>query len=156
MKFLFGLAVLFSLTFSILSYSNDGFKLKGRASLTYYFWDVYDINYLENSDKDIKVIKLKYLRDIDKDISQKGWSESLAHLKDSEKELKWFKKNCVDLKEGDELALYRIGSDKVRIEKNGKIITEETSSTKLNELIHYPWIGEKPIDKKIKKKLLGK
>ncbi|POB13468.1 chalcone isomerase family protein [Halobacteriovorax sp. DA5] len=133
--------------------SND-LRLVGKGVLSYFVWDVYEVSYLTSVDKKVELIKIKYLRDIDKSLSQKGWRESLKNYKDVDKQLKDLVESSVDVTEGDIISIYKINGDDVIIKKNEKVILEKKDDKKLYSLAHAPWIGEYPVDSDLKRDLL--
>ena len=72
----------FTKTISIL---NKEYKLVGHSLLEYSFFklDVYWISYYKSSKSNQSLLKIIYARDIERDVSNKGWDESLKNnLKD--------------------------------------------------------------------------
>ena len=86
-----------------------------------------------------------------------GWEQGLEKYGDSQEvknAVKWFKSTADDIKEKDIIEIIT-SKDKVIFYKNGKPTHESTDNT-IIKLALAPWIGKYPIDKKIKKELLGK
>ena len=159
MKTTFLLFLNLSIVSSVFAFSTSDHLAKkyveiGNGKLSYYFWDVYHVTYSKSEDKTTEIIKLKYLRDIDKDLTQRGWDESLSHLEKIDPQLNWLKSKAVDVVEGDEIEIFRVGKENIFITKNRKVIASKEKDQKLNSIIHYPWIGKKSINKKLKKQLL--
>lgn len=146
--------VLLGLLTFYASAANSELRLIGKGTLSYFIWDVYEVSYFKNSSDDVELLKIRYLRDIEKKLSQKGWQESLKHYDDIENQLKAFVESSVDVKEGDIISIYKLNGDQVVIKKNDKIILERKDDKKLYGLAHAPWIGEFPVDSDLKRDLL--
>lgn len=118
--------------------------------------DIYRINYYK-TEKDSEKLTLKYKVDVKKEYSQEGWQKSLKYYLSKgnayKEKLKWITKNCVDLKKGD-LFIIEKKEGTVFLRKNNKLIAKIKDPI-IAEMILSPWIGPKPIDKKIKKELLN-
>ena len=127
----------------------------GAGVLSYIFWDIYQVNYFKNSNKDTTVIELVYLRDVEKKHSVSGWKKSIGHLENIDIQLEWLINNTTDIKKGDRLAICRVGDDKVMLRKNGTVYAEK-NDIRLNKIVHEPWIGKDPINDSLKWKLLGR
>ncbi|MFG1492819.1 chalcone isomerase family protein [Halobacteriovorax sp. GFR7] len=134
--------------------SSDQLRLIGKGTLSYFIWDVYEVSYFKNSSDKVELLKIRYLRDIEKKLSQKGWQEALKHYDNIESQLKAFVESSVDVKEGDIISIYKLNGDKVVIKKNDKVILERRDDKKLYSLAHAPWIGEYPVDSDLKRDLL--
>ena len=148
----------FTKTISIL---NKEYKLVGHSLLEYSFFklDVYWISYYKSSKSNQSLLKIIYARDIERDVSNKGWDESLKNnLKDKfssyKKEIAWLKSKTPNCKENDVLVLLKEESSGFIIH-NGTIIAT-TNDKRVLELFHLPWIGPIPIDEELKSNLLGK
>lgn len=131
-------------------------KLIGKALLEYSIFkiDVYDIAYYEVENPIGSLIELKYKRDIDRDVSIKGWSAGFKKLK-ADEQLKWLSDKTIDMKENDIFRIWRLPNNVTRLEKNG-VNVGESNDPKLHEVVHLTWIGEFSVDEDLKKKLLGK
>lgn len=136
----------------------DELKLVGKAMAEFSIFkiDIYEISYLKN-ETDTDELVLDYKRDIKAKYSIMGWEEGLKHLFKSdpiyEEKFKWIKQQVVNLKKGDKYVIRREGN-KVTILKNGNKISSIKDDL-IAMMVIEPWIGKKPIDLKIKKKLLG-
>lgn len=133
----------------------SNFKEVGKGILTYIFWDVYEVTYLKSDNGQNEIMKIKYLRDIEQDLSKRGWTESLAHIKDADKQIEWLRESTVNIKKGDLLTLSRSNGENVSISYNGKIISKKNNDKKLYRLIYEPWLGDKPVDEDLKQELLS-
>ena len=136
------------------SAANSDLRLIGKGTLSYFIWDVYEVSYFKHSSDKVELLKIRYLRDIEKKLSQKGWQEALKHYDNIESQLKAFVESSVDVKEGDIISIYKLNGDKVVIKKNDKVILERRDDKKLYSLAHAPWIGEYPVDSDLKRDLL--
>lgn len=124
----------------------------GQARLEYYFWDVYDIGYYKGHKTE--TIRLEYLRDVKKSISIEGWETSLKEFKSIDLELNWLRSVSTNMKKGDKLDIVKKEPSHISFYKNNELLKKIDSVT-LYKLVHYPWIGAKPIDEAIKKKLVS-
>ncbi|WP_419172520.1 chalcone isomerase family protein [Halobacteriovorax sp.] len=138
----------------VMAKMDKDFKLVGEGVLSYYFWDVYKVSYFKSIVSDDELIKITYLRDVERKHSQAGWDESLGKLKGVEKQLEWLKNNAVDVKEGDVLAIYKLNGSDVIIQKNGETISSKKDDKKLFSIVHSPWIGPQSVDEDLKEKLI--
>ncbi|EPZ49890.1 hypothetical protein M902_0866 [Bacteriovorax sp. BAL6_X] len=129
-------------------------RLVGKGTLSYFIWNVYEVSYFKNSSDNVELLKIRYLRDVDRTISQEGWRESLKKYDNIEKQIKLFVDSSVDVKEGDVISIYKLNGNKVVIKKNDKVILESTDDKKLYFLAHAPWLGEYPVDSGLKRDLL--
>ena len=68
--------------------------------------------------------------------------------------ISWVEENTNDMKKGDVFSMF-IENEKVSLFHNGKFLASSTDPN-VAKIIHFPWIGEKPLDEDIKNKLLGK
>lgn len=147
----------FTPTISIL---NKEYKLVGKSLLEYSFFkiDVYWVSYYKSSKSNHSLLKFVYARDIKKDVSNQGWSESLKeNLKEKfssyKKEIAWLQSKTPDFKEKDVLVILKEGSTGFIIH-NG-VVKAKTKDKKILELLHLPWIGPAPINDELKSNLLG-
>ncbi|MCO4794854.1 MAG: fatty acid desaturase [Bacteriovoracaceae bacterium] len=133
-------------------------KLIGKALLEYSFLkiDVYEISYYKGKN-DYEEIVLDYKINVKRKHSQEGWKVGLKPTLEkngiTEEQVSWVYQNTVDLKKGDKLSLIK-QKNKVTLLKNNETIASIEDKV-IAKLIHYPWIGETPIDEKLKKSLLG-
>ncbi len=144
-------------TFSVasaLSATEHKFKMTGKAKLNYWFWDIYEISHHAHQKEKIQLLKLKYLRDVEKKYSEEGWEVGLKPLENKEV-IKWFKNISPSMKEGDTLEIIKQHPNITIIKHNDKTIAKSNKND-IFQAAHYPWIGKEPIDKKLKNKLLGK
>ena len=148
------LKYLIILILSQLSFSQD-FQLVGKTmgkySMLFVKVDIYKVAYYK-SDNNISDIRLKYMRDVKKKFSNMGWKAGLKHIKDLSK-LQWIFDNSPDNKKGDEFIIRKFPK-KVQFIKNSKIIAE-TNDPNIIDAAHDPWIGPRPVKKRVKKILLG-
>jgi len=160
MKLLTALIYFFTFTASFANdfLKMDEFVLRGEALLevTLLKIDVYRAKlYHSNNDKKVLVLELNYLIDVEKKHSLMGWQEGFKPLDTDlyKNAMNWIYKNTIDLKKGDKFSIWK-KENKVRFYHNQKL-TAELEDPKVSFLVTYPWIGDKPIDEKIKKNLLG-
>lgn len=134
-------------------------KLVGKSLLEFSIFkiDVYEISFYKG-DTGVEEIHLDYKIDVEKKHSLTGWNKSLEHITSKNPKMKeklnWILSNTNDYHKGD-LVVLRKEDNKVSLLKNQKIIAQ-TEDAQIANIIFEPWIGAKPIDKKIKKQLLGK
>lgn len=138
------------------SYGTDD-VLVGTYLLEYSVFkiDVYQISYFRG--KNAEKLVLDYKRPVEKKYSIEGWKVGLKDkLKDKnfESKIKWLYDHTVDLEKGDTFTL-RKTSSALEILKNEKLLGK-TSDPAIIALAFEPWLGEKPVDKKLKSALLGK
>ena len=135
-------------------------KMVGKAMLEYsiFKFDVYEISFHKNESGE-DMLQLVYQRDIKKEHSIMGWEEGMKPLLKKKPEhtdkFKWFITNTFEMKEKDVFQIKRSSDFTVSLIKNNKLIAKKTDSD-LYEMAFYPWLGEKPVDAKIKRKLLNK
>lgn len=147
--------VIFLLTLN--SYAGD-MKLIGKAMLEFSVFkiDVYEISYYKGPNNTEELL-LDYKREVEKKYSIQGWEKGLQPVLEKSPNLqekaKWLIESAITLKEGDKLIL-RKQQDNVTILKNEKVISK-IKDQQIADLLFYPWLGEKPIDQDLKKKLLG-
>lgn len=99
---------------------------------------------------------LDYKTKVKKKYSVEGWKVGLKHkLKDNtlEPKIQWLLDHTVDLDKGDQLTLIKAPS-KLEIYKNEKLIGN-TEDKSIIDLAYEPWLGEQPVDEKLKSALLG-
>jgi len=141
-----------------LSINTQAKQLIGKALLEYSIFkiDVYEISYFKDKEGYEEIV-LDYKIKVKRKHSQEGWKTSLEEpMKKaglSQRQISWIYQNSVDMNKNDTLSLIR-QKDKVTILKNKKLIATITDKV-IAKLILDPWIGEFPIDKIIKYKLLG-
>ena len=134
-------------------------ELRGEAliEVTIFKIDVYTAKYYTSVDKEhLAVLDLHYLMDVKKSLSIKGWKEGFKKLdkKKYGQAMNWIFENTISVKEGDIFSI-KVEKDKVSLILNKNIVATSTDPN-VRFLAHYPWVGERPIDKKVKNKLLGK
>jgi len=143
------------LTICQLGFSQD-FQLvgetMGKFSMLFMKVDIYKVAHYK-SNEGVSDIRLKYMRNIKKKFSNMGWKAGFKHIKDLSK-VQWIFDNSPDNKKGDEFIIRKFPK-KVQFIKNGKMIAE-TNDPNIINAAHDPWIGPRPVKKKIKKILLGK
>lgn len=134
-------------------------KLIGKSLLEFSIFkiDVYEI-YFYKGENNLEEIHLNYKIDVEKKHSLTGWNKSLEHLTSKDPKLKskleWILSHTNDYSKGDKVILRRKASE-VSLIQNDKLIAK-TDDAAIASIIFEPWIGEKPIDKDIKRELLGK
>ena len=135
----------------------EDLKFRGKAliEVTIFKIDVYEASYRSNIKLNKTLLELKYLMNVEKKLSIKGWTEGFKPLdkKIFKEAISWVEKNTNDMKKGDVFSML-IENKKVSLFHNGKFLASSTDPNVAN-IIHYPWIGDKPLDKEIKNKLLG-
>lgn len=153
------ISILFlALSFNALAKNSD-LELIGKAMAEFSIFkiDIYEVSYLKNKDGREELV-LDYKRDIEKKYSIMGWEEGLKHMikdtPENKPKYEWITNQTVDLAKDDKFTIRREG-DKVTMLKNGRKIAS-TEDKMIARMAFEPWIGKKPIDKKIKNKLLGK
>ena len=102
------------------------------------------------------ILKFKYLRDVKRKYSQKGWDVGLKRnlgtkIRGYKSELDWLKDNTFNIKKDDVIIFY-VDNNKLNIYKNNEIFAK-TINDKLTNIVFLPWIGKKPITKKCKENL---
>ena len=132
-------------------------KLVGTALAEFSIFkiDVYQISYFKGKSGHEEMV-LDYKTNVKKKYSIMGWEEGLEHVLKAKPEYKpkydWIIGQVVDLKKGDKFVI-RKNAEKVSMLKNDKLIGEITDPI-IASLVFEPWIGSKPVDKDLKKKLL--
>ncbi|MDA8791829.1 chalcone isomerase family protein [Bacteriovoracaceae bacterium] len=153
--------IILSLLLSInLAYAKELTKI-GSALLEYdvlfFSVDVYEITYFRN-DMGNEELVLDYKVDVEKKHSIEGWNVGLDHLfkeKPVYKEkAKWILNNTIDLKDGDKFVIRKNIHEVILIKNNQEMA--KVIDPIIAEMIFEPWLGKKPIDKKIKSKLLNR
>lgn len=143
----------------IFSFVTEAKTLIGKALLEYSIFkiDVYEVSYYKGENS-LEELHLDYKRDVVRKHSIAGWEKGFEPIikKDPsmKEKLKWVMDKTVDYDKGDLVILRRVG-DEVKILRNDKVIAE-TKDAVIASYLFAPWIGEEPIDKEIKQKLLGK
>ncbi len=151
------LFIMLILSLSSLSTFASEFRLVGSHLLEYSMFkiDIYQISYFKSSNAEKLVLDYKY--PVKKEHSIEGWKVGLKHKINEEENLKkaqWLFDHCYDLKKGDQLTLVkREGNLEIYLndELKGK-----TKDEKILALAFEPWLGEAPVDLKLKDSLLGK
>ncbi|TNF29114.1 MAG: hypothetical protein EP319_07640 [Deltaproteobacteria bacterium] len=152
------LFVLF-ISFSIKTAVAQERQMIGTALLEYSIFkiDIYQISYFKGPNG-VEELELDYKTNVKREYSQEGWKvglEPIIKAKDLKPEqIKWIYDNTVDLAKGDKLII-RKDKNQVTLLKNGQPVAEIKDDL-IASLIHYPWLGDRPIDEKLKSKLLGK
>lgn len=160
-KIIFLFLVLFYST-SILSVDQAQLTHIGSSKLEYGFFsiDLYNLSYFKNKNGQQRLLKLQYLRDIASKHSKKGWSEGFKSnlTKNRHKysmQIRWILDNTPDMHKGDIFQIYLKGKNETLFIKNKKILAH-SKDPKVQYLAHLPWLGPIPVDKGVKKELLGK
>jgi hypothetical protein len=150
--------LIFSLFFSAASWADKPeFQLIGKYLLEYSFLkiDVYEISYLKSATGTEKLV-LDYKMGVKKKHSIEGWKVGLKH-KESNPELtqkiQWIHEHTADMEKGDRLSLVR-SAGTLEMFKNDSSIAKVADPV-IAELAFEPWLGEPPIDAKLKASLLG-
>lgn len=134
-------------------------KMIGTALLEYSIFkiDIYQISFFKGPE-DVEELVLEYKTNVKREYSQEGWKVGLEPIVKQKQlkpeQIKWIYDNTIDLAKGDKLTI-RKKKDQVTLLKNGQQVATIKDEL-IASLIHYPWLGDKPIDDKIKAKLLGK
>ncbi len=146
------------LSFTVKAEETEQKKMIGTALLEYSIFkiDIYQISYFKGT-KGLEELVLDYKTNVKREYSQEGWKVGLAPvIKEKSlkpKQIQWIYDNTVDLAKGDKLTIRKV-DDEVTLLKNGKAIASIKDKL-IASLIYYPWLGDQPIDQKIKKELLG-
>lgn len=151
-----GLVLIFM---AVLSFNLSAKEQKvGEGVLEYSIFkiDLYKVSYYRGPSKQERLV-LTYYRDIKREHSQKGWKVGLAPIVKKmglkESDYSWPLTNTVDAVKGDVLEIEKSGN-KVTLSKNGQKYAS-IDDPLVAKLIFYPWLGDKPIDRSLKSKLLG-
>ena len=132
------------------------FRGKALIEVTIFKIDVYEASYRTSKRLDTKLLELTYLMDVERKLSLKGWKEGFKPLdkKVYKEAISWVEENTNDMKKGDVFSML-IDNKKVSLFHNGRFLASSTDPNVV-KIIHFPWLGEKPLDEDIKNKLLGK
>ncbi|MBK24640.1 MAG: hypothetical protein CME70_11650 [Halobacteriovorax sp.] len=136
----------------------DELKMVGTALAEFSIFkiDIYQISYFKGKNGK-EELHLDYKREVKKKYSIMGWEEGLEPFLKKNPEHKdkynWIINQVVDLKEGD-LYVIRKENTKVSMLKNGKLVGEIDDKI-IASMVFEPWLGEVPVDKDLKKKLLS-
>lgn len=133
------------------------YKQVGTYLLEYSIFkiDVYQITYFKAADAEKLV--LDYKVDVEKKHSLEGWKVGLKHKLDKpeyKEKAQWLFDHTVDMKKGDKFELVK-SNGTLEFFRNSQSIGK-TSDPVIVELAFEPWLGEKPVDDKLKASLLGK
>lgn len=133
------------------------YKQVGTYLLEYSIFkiDVYQISYFK-ADKAEKLL-LDYKVDVKKEHSLEGWKVGLKHKldkKEIQEKAQWLFDHTVDMKKGDQFSLIKENGS-LELYRNSKLIGK-TNDPAVMDLAFEPWLGEKPVDEKLKAALLGK
>lgn len=101
-------------------------------------------------------LKFRYLRDVKKKYSVKGWNIGLKRNLGSKfinhkNEIDWLEQNTFFIKKNDLVVIF-VNNGEITFYKNNEIMAR-TQNMKLAKIIFLPWIGKKPITKNCKKNL---
>lgn len=136
----------------------DELKMVGTALAEFSIFkiDIYQISYFKGKNGK-EELHLDYKREVKKKYSIMGWEEGLEPFLKKNPEHKdkynWIINQVVDLKEGD-LYVIKKENTKVSMLKNGKLVGEIDDKI-IASMVFEPWLGEVPVDKDLKKKLLS-
>ncbi|NVK26383.1 MAG: chalcone isomerase family protein [Gammaproteobacteria bacterium] len=168
-KHILVMLVLFAST-SALS-SNDADKLSlnglnqlGKAKFSFMFWDVYESQlyttsgvYPMTTENEQLVLKIKYLREIDKDDLVENTVEQWQHLGISDKQYSPYisKLNALwpDIKKHDELAI-KIQNNVATFYFNG-LKLGDINDHRFGQLFIDIWLSEKTSQPELRQRLLG-
>lgn len=133
------------------------YKQVGTYLLEYSIFkiDVYQITYFKAADSE--KLLLDYKVDVAKKHSLEGWKVGLKHKLDKpeyKEKAQWLFDHTVDMKKGDKFEIVKTNGT-LELIRNGNLIGKTTDPLVL-ELAFEPWLGEKPVDNKLKAALLGK
>lgn len=147
----------FLCTVSLNAMSGDYFKQVGTYLLEYSIFkiDVYQITY--SVGEKYEELLLDYKVDVAKKHSLEGWKVGLKYkLKDKayEPKAQWLYDHTVDMKKGDKFKIAK-NNGTLELTKNNEFLGK-TTDPMIMELAFEPWLGEKPVDDKLKAALLGK
>ncbi len=144
-----------------LNYHNSKLQLVGSGLLEYSFLkiDLYQLAYYQDEKNGVSLLHLKYARDIKAEHSVKGWEfafkENLGEkISEYQASINWIFTNTVDMKVGDSFKIVKLPKGSTQFIKND-IVLAETTNPQIYHLAHLPWIGEKPVDLTVKKRLIG-
>lgn len=134
------------------------FKVLGEAliEVTLFKIDVYTAKlYQSNSLKNVTVLELDYMIDVDKKYSLQGWKEGFKPINQAKYKaaIDWIFENTIDLNKGDKFSIWK-SKNEVRFYHNLKLVAQ-IKDPFVNQIALYPWIGENPLDQEMKNKLLG-
>jgi len=145
------------------------FMKRGEGLLEYGIFkiDLYRLSlYSEKESSEVDIyqgkksskLELKYERDIEKAYSNLGWVKGLEkNLGDKmgqyEDQLNWLKTNTPSVRKGDLLEI-SVETSGVSLKLNGTLLAQ-SNDIKLREIILLPWLGQNPVDDKLKRDLLG-
>ena len=135
------------------------FKLIGSSliEVTIFKIDVYQANYFTgiSAANNSSLLELDYKIDVEKKHSLEGWKEGFKNLDKAKYKdaIDWIYRNTPDVKKGDKFSIKK-KADEVIFYHNGVLISK-IKNKKVSFLSMYPWIGDKPLDDKIKRDLLG-
>lgn len=134
------------------------FKVIGKGMLKFSIFKIkiYEMTYLKDAINNERLM-LEYKRDVEKKYSIKGWKEGFKYIIEKDKKYnekaEWFYDNTVDFKKGDKLIIEKI-KNKVSLLKNG-IVLSQTEDETIAKMAFEPWLGEIPVDKELKNKLIN-
>lgn len=146
-------------TNKILS-KNLEYQKIGQGKLVYKMlfmgFDVYEVAlYQCSSDKNKKIMRFSFLRDVEKKYLKQGWDEGLKNEKSnvSEAEWSWLQSITPNTKAGDVFEIYT-DTKEFSLSLNGKELGRKKSDI-LASIILNPWVGPSSVDENLKKSLLG-
>lgn len=148
--------ILLSLSFPVFPYKD---RPIGKALLEYSIFkiDIYEVSYYRGPDDQEKLV-LDYKHNVKSRYSKQAWEIGLAPIIEQRKlkkdEYQWILDNTFNMKKGDKLVIQK-NNETVSIYKNN-ILKATTKNKLISDLIHYPWLGDRPINNELKSKLLGK
>lgn len=135
--------------------SEEGFVGKYLLEYSLFKIDVYEIAYYKS--KDAERLVLDYKIDVKKEHSIQGWKVGLKHrLSHPEytQKIDWLLLHTADMEKGERLSLIKKNGT-LEIHKNEKLIAL-TNDSKIVQIAFEPWLGDHPVDEKLKSALLGK
>ena len=139
--------------------SKKDLVLKGSSliEVTIFKIDVYVASFYVSSinGDNTELLELDYKTDVKKKYSIEGWEEGFKNVDRSRyrEAINWIYRNTPNVIKGDKFSIERKGN-LVWFFHNG-ILLSEIKDELVSYLALLPWVGDKPIDQKIKNELLG-
>lgn len=146
---------------TVLKLNGSGIRKKWFVKV--YIASLYTTNRIKNyqdalKDSSEKIIRLDFLHDVDKSKVTESLKEAFVNITpdipDSDAGKKFFSQFNTNFKVGDVLELALLPDGTVITKHNGKVLGAVTSARLAYGLLAI-YIGDKPIDKELKKGMLG-
>ena len=141
--------------------AEEGFQMVGEGVLEYSMFkiDVYRIGYFRGTKSGKEMLLLTYLRPVSADLSNRGWEKGLKMnfgevYGARQEQVKWLMGRSPDMVKGDRFAIVR-DREEVVLYHNDREVARRKDPI-LAAMVFSPWIGEQPVDRKLKAALLGK